>query len=207
MARNENLPFERGATYYNGGTIDQNELGGGNLEGKEYLAEVNPSGAPSASNSDPSGRQVLVRVVRNRSGINLKPARLAVYAVGSANGNLPLGTGVAGYAFADTDLVAGVIDEFLPPGGVPNGDLFYLVIDGPTRVTTPNSGAFTIAPGARIAPAAGTGATNDDSGRVLPLVAAPSVGQNGAAIGRADVTANVTATATAFGAVVRLLGR
>ena len=36
MARNENPPFPLGETYYNGGTIDANNLGGVHLEGQVW---------------------------------------------------------------------------------------------------------------------------------------------------------------------------
>ena len=74
MARDE-TPLARGETYYNGETIDSNNLGGVNLEGKEFVFEVNAPDDYAAT--DPSGRQVRVKVVRNRSGVNLKPARIA----------------------------------------------------------------------------------------------------------------------------------
>lgn len=208
MARNEAPPFSRGETIYNGNPIDVNDLGGGNLEGKEYVFEVNPPIATGTLNTyDPSGRPVVCRCVRNRSGVNLKGARLAAYAVGSANANLPIGTGVAGYTFSDTDQVAGVIDEFLPPAGVPPNDLFWLVIDGPTRVTTPASGTISIAAGAKLAPATGTSATNDDAGRANVAAGTPSVAQAGALIGRSDSTTTVATTSASFPAVVRHLNR
>src|SRR4051794_5355755 len=116
MARDEAAPFARGETYYNGGTIDQSDLGGANLEGKEYVFEVNAPDDPTKS--DPSGRPVRVRVVRNKSGQNLKPARIAVFKAAD-----PYETQVDGYAFAVSDRPAGVIDEFLPSAGVPDGDL------------------------------------------------------------------------------------
>lgn len=162
MARDEAAPFARGETYYNGGPIDANDLGGPNLEGKEYVFEVNAPDDPSGA--DPSGRLVRVRVVRNVSGVNLKPARIAVFKAAD-----PYECQVDGYAFAVGDRPAGVIDEFLPTAGVPNNDLFYIVVEGPTKVTQPHTSNTSLTIGARIVPTAGGGAskTDDLSGRVL----------------------------------------
>jgi hypothetical protein len=54
MARDEAPPFERGGTYYRGGAIDASNLGGVNLEGKEWRFEDNAYG---------TGMFVHVRVV------------------------------------------------------------------------------------------------------------------------------------------------
>ena len=162
MARDEAPPFARGETYYNGETIDANNLGGVNLEGKEFLFEVNAPDDPSGT--DPSGRLVRCRVVRNVSGQALKPARIAVFKAAD-----PYEAQVDGYAFAVGDRPAGVIDEFLPAAGVPNNDLFYLVVEGPTKVTQPNTGNSNLAIGDRLVPTAGGAAskTDDLAGRVL----------------------------------------
>jgi hypothetical protein len=168
MARDETPPFARGETYYNGGVIDPNDplgLGGENLLGKEFLFEPNSqdqgTGYPAAG--DPNGRPIRVRVVRNVSGQALKPGRLAHYNVANGvNGEV----GVDGYTAGIADRPAGVIDEFLPAAGVPNNDLFYLVVDGPTQVTTAHTGTISIAQGARLVPATGTSRTSDDAGRV-----------------------------------------
>jgi hypothetical protein len=155
MGRLDSPPFERGATFYNGGTIDTNDLGGANLEGREYVFEPT-SGDPA----DPTGRAVRVRVVRNKSGIALKPKRVVKYEAAD-----PFETKVSGYVSALADSPAGVVDEFLPAAGVPNNDLFYIVVDGPSLVTQPGT-ASSVAIGDRIVPTTGTSATNDDAGRV-----------------------------------------
>jgi hypothetical protein len=159
MARDETPPFARGETYYNGETIDGNNLGGVNLEGKEYVFEVNAPDDYAAS--DPSGRPVRVKVVRNRSGINLKPARIAHF-----NPADPYECSVDGYCYGVSQRPAGVIDEFLPPAGVPPLDLFYLVTEGPTKVTQLSANADVLAIGDRLVPGLGTSATNNDAGRV-----------------------------------------
>jgi hypothetical protein len=49
---------------------------------------------------------------------------------------------------------------------VPDGDLFYLVVEGPSVVTQLSASASTLAIGDRLVPGTGTSATNDDAGRV-----------------------------------------
>lgn len=131
MGPNENLMISRGKTWYGGGTIDTNNLGDGKvIEGKEYiLPDVNP-----VTGVYNSGRFVRVKCVRNRSGINLLPKRAVSYkldATGYADG-----LAVDGYARTTAARVAGVVDEYLPAAGVPNGDLFLIVIEGPTTMLT-----------------------------------------------------------------------
>lgn len=161
MARDEAPPFARGETWYNGGPIDTSNLGGINLEGKEYVFEVNAPDDPTGA--DTSGRLIRVRVVRNVSGQALKGGRLAVFKAGD-----PYETQVDGYAYAVSDRPAGIVDEFLPAAGVPNNDLFYIVVDGPTLVTQTHTAAATVAIGSRLVPTAGGAAskTDDLGGRV-----------------------------------------
>ena len=131
MARNENPPFARGETYYNGETIDTNNLGGINLEGAEWVFEDVHASTGVAR----TGRPVRCRVVRNSSGINLLPKRLAKF----EDGALEHGSRVDGYAInsaANTPEAGYPIDEYLPAAGVPTNDLFWVVIEGPATVIT-----------------------------------------------------------------------
>lgn len=162
MSRDECPPFARGQTFYNGTTKDPVFSDPLNYLGKEYVFEPNAQMAVQQSAAfDSSGRAVRVRVVMNKSGVNLKPSRIARYKVLD-----PFETQVDGYTSALADRPAGVIDEFLPPAGVPDGDLFYLVVDGPTTITQLSASAATLAIGDRLVPGVGTSATNDDAGRV-----------------------------------------
>jgi hypothetical protein len=127
MARNENPPFARGETFYNGETIDANNLGGENLEGMEWVFEdVNPNTGRQRTESP-----VRCRVVRNVSGVALLPGLL---------GNFQDTAGVWGRrinGYAITTAAEGVpIDEYLPAAGVPNNDLFWVVIEGPAVIRT-----------------------------------------------------------------------
>ncbi len=178
MARDEAGPWARGETHYNGGTIGTNPPI--NYEGREYLFEVN---APDGyGQQDTSGRQPRVKVALNASTIALKPGHIARYKPSTA----PLECIVDGYWAAAADMAAGVVDEFLPPAGVPPGDLFYLVVDGPTSILTVTTGLTSLAIGDRIELATGTSATNDDAGRINKIAATPAVADLLALVGRSE---------------------
>jgi hypothetical protein len=203
MARDESLPFNRGETFYNGNIPDlTNGAGGINLEGKEYVAEIAPASRYSGAVADPSGRTVRVKVVRNRSAINLLPRRIARYAIGTPNAGFNFGTGVDGYVFQTTDPIAGVVDELLPAAGVPPGDLFYVVTDGPTEVISATTGTISIAAGAQIAATTGTSAVSADAGFAIALnVSSTTVLQLQYKIGRAE--ANLAATVATNSAIFK----
>lgn len=131
-SRDENPPFPRGQTFCNGGTIDSSDLTslpGANLEGKEWVFEdVDPSNGALRTN-----HQVRCRIVRNMASFNLLPSRaLAVYT--TAAGQQLSRTG--GYTTTTAADFQGVVDEYLPAAGVPQYDLFWAVIDGPSVVYT-----------------------------------------------------------------------
>lgn len=128
MARNENPPFDAGQTFYNGGTIDSNNLGGTQMEGKEWVFEdIIPTTRQARSN-----RYVTRRVVRNVSGGNLLPSRLVQF---ETDGLADYGARVSGYASVLSQRCFPV-DEWLPATGVVNNDLFYIVVKGPCVVLT-----------------------------------------------------------------------
>jgi hypothetical protein len=128
MARDENPPFDRGHTYYDGETIDTNDLGGVNLEGKEWVFEdVHPTTGVART-----GRSVRCRIVRNTSGANMLPKLLARFETDGTE----YGSRVDGYT-ATLAQEGYPIDEYLPAAGVPTNDLFWIVIEGPaTCITT-----------------------------------------------------------------------
>lgn len=132
----ESPPFERGATRYDGQTIDSNNLGGTEEEGKEYwFPDYDRSSAPPYKHR--TGRLVKCRVVRNASGIALLPKRLVRYQKTAGNYK----ERVDGYTTLTAEDFAGVVDEWLPTAGVPNNDLFYIVVEGPTEILLPLAGA------------------------------------------------------------------
>jgi len=195
MARDEAPPFARGETWYgvgSSGTVpvsatDYNlgalGIGGINIEGKEYVFEPNSpdiyQGGYSNTSQDPNGRPIRVKVVRNTSGVNLLPGRLVKfdesdvsdvdYSPGAAASTRKLETGVYGYCTQVSDHPAGIVDEFLPAGGVVANDLFYIVTEGPTLFTNVTGTPSAVAPGSVLVPANtsnGTTLTDSNGGRV-----------------------------------------
>jgi hypothetical protein len=163
MARDESPPFSRGETWYNGETIDANNLGGLNLEGKEYVFEDT---APSNMfTSRGLGFPVHVRVVRNASGGALLPKRLVKLDAAGYYGRR-----ASGYANVTAEGPVYPVDEFLPAAGVPDKDLFYVVISGPALVKTSLAGNaenfFAVGDRLVALTAATSGATT--AGRVAP---------------------------------------
>lgn len=126
MSRMESPPWDRGASFYNGEAIDQNELGGVNLEGREYEFEDDIFG---------TGQIVRVRVVRNSTDHNIKPKKMVTL---EKTGHF----GKRVDAYADTLAASNAFpaDELLPAAGVPTGDLFYVVVQGPATVLTSDAG-------------------------------------------------------------------
>lgn len=133
------LPFPRGKTALQnlGRTLTSTDAA--QWEGQEYnVLDWDYSGEPGTLRSR---RWVRLRCVRNMSGAALPPKRLAVLARDAAK-NISSATATAGVA--GTTQVAGLarvntvkgypIDEWLPEAGVPDKDLFYIVVKGPAVV-------------------------------------------------------------------------
>lgn len=143
MARNENPPFAVGFTFYDGGTIDTTNYGGLEYEGTLWQEEdwnltQFPASTVGTRQARTARRRVLM-IVRNVSGIALLPKRLVSLQKGGTDGRYLIGR-VDGYT--TTDGQEGFpVDEYLPAAGVPNGDLFYVVVAGPATVTTDLAGA------------------------------------------------------------------
>ncbi len=140
MARNENPPFGRGETFYNGGTISTTApggLGGLEFEGKTWVFEDLQYNTPNLVGAKPArtNRDVLCMCVRNVSGVNILPCQLVNLQSAGTDGRYYLGR-VDGLA-AVTAQRAYPADEWLPAAGVPNNDMFWVVIKGPASVLTP----------------------------------------------------------------------
>lgn len=219
MARDEAPPFARGETYANGNLEILNAasgpfgLGGVNLEGKEFVFEPNADGQGGASfgllGPDPNGRPIRVKVVRNVSTIALKPKRLVKFQTGTTGINLE--TRVDGYTSVVTDVPAGIVDEFLPPAGVPVNDLFYIIVEGSTIGTSMATGTPALTSGAFTTPGAGTSLTNDDAGRLelQSLAGATTVLGNNLQnrVGRVDSPTTISTVSVNVPVVVRLATR
>lgn len=128
MARPENPPFPRGKTFYDGNTIDSNNLGGLQLEGKEWVFEdIDPR---TPMNSQRSNRYVRCRIVRNMGANALLP-KFNVNLVTATEGPAQYGR-VDGHNRLLATYSAGIVDEYLPAAGVPQYDLCWIVVEGPT---------------------------------------------------------------------------
>ena len=197
MARNENPPFARGETFYNGETIDTNNLGGLNLEGAEWVFED----VHATTGVARTGRPVRCRVVRNSSGAAMLPKRLAKFEAGA----LEFGSRCDGYAIAsaaNTPEAGYPIDEYLPAAGVPTNDLFWIVIEGPAEVITSiaDMAADLSIGGWAVAVTAATSQATT-AGRIIPQLltgaTAPLASNVQNRVGRALSGAITTSTATA----------
>jgi hypothetical protein len=136
MARNENAPFERGTTFYGGATIDTNDLGGANLEGMEFEFEDLVNAVVGSTKTARSGHKVRCRVVRNNGSTAILPKTITCFSTPSSAATY--GTKASGATTAGA--VGFPVDELLPAGGVPVGDLFYVVVEGPALVAAPSGG-------------------------------------------------------------------
>jgi hypothetical protein len=118
----ENLPFARGSTF--GATATTDAV---HLDGKEYIHQDRYYG---------TGMFVRVRICRNNSGQAILPKTAVKF-------NLTAGKGrydVAGSSTVTAE-PSGIADEFLPTSGVPDKDLFYVVVEGPTIARTSMAGS------------------------------------------------------------------
>lgn len=234
MGRFDSPPFGRGEGYYNDASYalkdlvnnagNPTQLGGVNLEGKEFTFEPNSQdfdqgiySATAIASQDPNGRPVHCKILRNRTGINLLPGRLIHFdESGQGNNgtyynqsgaNLKNETGTDGYCYQLSDRPAGIVDEFVAPGGVAPNELFYCVIDGPSVFLQGATTAATFTTGLVAVPAAfGASRTDSLGGRValqvLTGATAPLAQNIMNAVGVCE-TANSTAGQTFSGIVKR----
>lgn len=94
-----------------------------------------------------SNRTVECIAVKNTSGSALLPGQVAKFK------NDALLTEVDGLAVAATTMM-GIVDEYLPAAGVPNGEVFWLVVRGPSTVVKT---ATSVSSGAAYGPSATAG--------------------------------------------------
>jgi hypothetical protein len=150
--------FGRGATLFSG-PAKYAGMGG-------TLASVDPTNGTAVTGSqkvftdtDPrtnsggvllSNRPVTCIAVRNTSGAALLPGAVVKFKASAILDE------VDGAAATATGLI-GVVDEYLPAAGVANNDIFWLVVSGPTAITTSAS----LVAGAAITATAGKAAAAD----------------------------------------------
>jgi hypothetical protein len=123
--------FPRGTTWYNGGTIDANNLQGANILGQEKAFE-DVDYSQYGIKPVRTNQLVYVRAVRNLSGQTLYAKELVQLAAD--------GQSITGRAVNDSQH-AYPIDEFVPATGVPTNDICYVVVEGPAMMITAFTGA------------------------------------------------------------------
>lgn len=148
MARDEAPPFERGSTYYNGSTIDSNNIPT-HLEGKIWVFEdIDLASTTAGAKPARTNAKVTCMIVRNTSGITLAAKRTVrlqksgTSFLARVDGYQHFTAGVDQSSDGSIAVNYGptfVVDEFLTGGAVAN-DLFWVTIEGPTMVTTPLEG-------------------------------------------------------------------
>ncbi|SFH96981.1 hypothetical protein [Planctomicrobium piriforme] len=140
--------------------------------------DIAPGQAPGAKVRR-SNRRVTCILVRNVSGIALLPKRTVKWAAGYR------GKRVDGYCSVTAEECAGVVDEHLPAAGVPNNDLFWIAVKGPSLTKTDLAGGAnnSIAEGDVLAALTAATSQATTSGRV-----APWTGLTSAAAGTTDGT-------------------
>lgn len=131
--------------------------------------------------------------VRNSSGQALKPKRAVAFSAGSHSA-------VSGYTRLTNDVVAGVVDEFLPAAGVAANDVFWVTVEGPTALAA----SQTVAVGDVLAAVTAHTTNATDSagtggyGATVSVTVAPQVGR----IGR--VLSGTTGDVTVLASVVEI---
>ena len=165
------------------------------LEGLQKYFPDNVAGA-AQPDTKRSGRRVLMRLVRNSSGINLLPKKAVVWETGYR------GKRVDGYAASTAAEVAGIVDDQAPAAGIPDNALFWIHRQGPALLLNDlASGATTvIAEGGMVVALTAAASTGTTAGRIVAqtLTGATAVlaGQIQNRIGKA-MTARTTANTNA----------
>jgi len=162
--------FEIGKTFYNGQTIDSNNIPTGiTIEGQE---RTDPDKSWNTSGQAfRSGHPVTRRIIRNNATFNLIGKKLATYAAGFEGQRAD---GMHRLTPAATVFKGHPIDEYLPSAGVPQNDFFYVVVRGPCLVLTSLEGDATnsIAVGNFLVTLTAGTSGSTTSGRVQPLLMA-----------------------------------
>lgn len=133
MSRDNVSTPERGGTWYSGRTIDTANYEGVEVEGTTKCFEDKNWNAAGVKTDRLSPRMVTCRLVRNVSGVTIYAKRLVQLDPTNPNRVLGYASTLFGESYP--------ADEYLPAGGVPNGDLFWIVVGGPAVCLTGFAGA------------------------------------------------------------------
>jgi len=121
--------FDRGKTLHDGQTPPATTPAGTLGIVKEFPDKDRSTGGTGAD-SLRSGSMVTCKLVKNSSGIALLPGYIVKYKASTKE------TEVDGYTNVTNERGAGVVDEWLPAAGVPDNDVFWIVVEGPTLLKT-----------------------------------------------------------------------
>jgi len=167
----------------------------GNLINNDKLGQtfIIPSNqfpnSPTTNLGRNTGRPLCVVILRNTSGIALKPKRLARLSRTAGYGPVEE---VDGYASTLAEKQCVVIDPFISATGVADDDIFLGIYDGPVIMTTPDAGS----------------AFNGDIAVGGQLVAATAASSQGDAAGRlSNVTMTATGAVAAFDSAANYVGK
>ena len=130
-------PFPRGTTLVNGGyTISSSDLPGLAIEGKHWTFEDIDYNSTETVKPHRSSHYVRCVAVRNMASFALRPKSVVTFQA-TAGVNRAR---VDGMCDVTAEKCAGVVDEFLPSTGIVQYDIGWVVVDGPSLVTTPLEG-------------------------------------------------------------------
>lgn len=150
----------RGKGWYNTGAEIASGDWGANSILREGTTRTFAAKDPSNRLSRRHGGEVICELVRNTSDAVMLPKHLVAYESGYE------GRRVDTYTNATAQRPAGVVDEFWPAGGVPVGELFWLVKKGDTLWKSGHTAAAgnVISAGYRLVAITGNGTTANDAG-------------------------------------------
>lgn len=189
---------ERGKTYLTGPnrTADSSPTTSVAIEGiHKAFANKDYSSSRNALPLRTGGETVCI-LVRNVSGRTLLPKMAVVWKAGF------VGTRVDGFSAAESGVVAGIVDEWLPSTGVANNDLFWLAVKGPSLCLKESSTTAIAHDNWVAAITAAASTTSTTAGRIR-AVAATSESTTTLShalnrIGRAMSTSNTSGASTDF---------
>lgn len=189
---------QRGKTYLTGPqrTADSTYTTSVALEGiLKTFKDLDYSGTARVK-APRTGGEVVCRLVRNASGRTLLPKMAVVWKPGF------IGTRIAYFSATESGPVAGIVDEWLPSGGVANNDLFWLAVRGPSLCLKESSTTAINYDDWVAAITAAASTTSTTAGRIRAVAAtSESTTQLSHAlnrIGRAMSTSNTSGASTDF---------
>ncbi len=159
----------RGKTFYGDQTINTADYGTSvGLEGITTIFENRAPATTAGMQTKRDNQDTHAVLVRNVSGVTLTPGRIVTFQSGYRNRR------VDGYTRLDWARGDGVVDDHISATtGVPNGDLFWLIVEGPCLMRTDLAGGAlnVIADGDRLAALTAATSQATTAGRVQTFAA------------------------------------